>query len=220
MYFKNRSHAGKILLEKLQAIHIDKSNTVVLALPRGGVPVAFEISQGLGIPLDIAIVKKIGLPSNPELAIGAVCEGDEVYYNEDLMKYFNYGHDDMVPFKLRAMEELKKSSAVLREGRAALPLENKDIILVDDGIATGATMEVVIQLMKKKKVGKIYIAVPVASPETVHKLSTEVHKVIYALAPEFLTSVGQWYEDFRQVETDEVLKILKNYSPEKTMSFY
>lgn len=215
MYFKNRSHAGKMLLGKLKAIPVD-ANTVVIALPRGGVPVALEVARGLHLPLDIVIVKKIGVPSNPELAIGAVCEGDEVFYNQDLLKYFNYDLIDMEPYKLHAIDELQKASNALRGGRLPLSLENKDIILVDDGIATGATMEVVIQLLKKKKVGKIIIAVPVASPEKLQELVTQTYKTISVIAPEFLTSVGQWYEDFNQVETAEVLKILDNYAQEQS----
>lgn len=201
-----------MLLEKLKVVPFDKTNTVVIALPRGGVPVALEIAQGLNLPLDIVLVKKIGLPSSPELAIGAVCEGNEVYYSEELMKYFNYDLVDMEPYKLRAVEELQNLSIALRGGRQLLPLENKDIILVDDGIATGATMEVVIQLLKKKKVGKIIIAVPVASPENLQKLLTQTYKTISVISPQFLSSVGQWYEAFGQVETDEVRKILDQYS--------
>jgi putative phosphoribosyl transferase len=212
VYFKNRGHAGKLLSAKLSSIPFDQFNTVIIALPRGGVPVGFEIAKKLNLPLDIILVKKIGTPSNPELAIGAVSEGDEVYYNNELLKYFGYDIIDIQPFKLQAINELQKTAAVLRAGRSPLQLEHKDIILVDDGIATGSTMEVVVQLLKKKNVKKITIAVPVASLDVVKKLANHADQIVTVITPDYLTSVGQWYDNFKQVETNEVTKILTEYS--------
>jgi predicted phosphoribosyltransferase len=211
MYFKNRIHAGKLLSNKLASLIWDRKNTVIIALPRGGVPVAHEVAKDLGFPMDIVIVKKIGTPADSELAIGAICEDDGVYFNPELMNYFGYDQIDMEPFKLRAKDELLKTSEALRKGRATISLENKDIILIDDGIATGSTMEVVLQLLKRKNVKNITIAVPVASPEIVRKFVPQVEKVVTVISPEFLTSVGQWYDDFRQIETNEVVKILSEY---------
>ena len=211
VYFKNREHAGKMLLEKITSIQLDIHNTVVIALPRGGVPVALPVAQGLHLPLDIVLVKKIGVPSAPELAIGAVSEDGEVFYNKDLMQYFNYSESDMMPYKKVALDKLEVLGAELRGARTREKLENKDVIIVDDGIATGATIEVVLQLMQKKKVKKIIIATPVISPDVIQKLQNHVDKIISVIAPQFLSSIGEWYEDFDQVETKNVVKILNNY---------
>lgn len=220
MYFKNRTHAGRLLLKKISSLVIDKKNTIVIALPRGGVPVALEVARGLGLPLDIVLVKKIGLPSAPELAIGAVSEDSEVFYNTELMQYFNLSIVDLEPYKLQAVQELEKSDISLRGKKQPLNLENKDIILIDDGIATGATIEVVVHLLKKKKVHKIIIATPVVSPDVIQKLNPKVDKIVSVIAPQFLTAVGEWYNDFSQVETEEVVRILNNissiYSSENT----
>jgi putative phosphoribosyl transferase len=211
MYFRNRTEAGKVLLSKLKKIPLIKSNTIVLALPRGGVPVAYEIAKGLNLPLDIVLVNQIGVPSNPELAIGAVCEGGEVYFNQDLLKYLNLAPIDIEPFRFKAIEGLEKAISIFRNGRLPIDLYNKDVILVDDGVATGATMEVVLQLMHQKRVGKIIIAAPIASLEVVQKLILKSDKVVYVITPQFLNSVGQWYENFEQVENDKVIKILEQY---------
>jgi putative phosphoribosyl transferase len=212
MYFKNRTDAGKLLYEKLSTISLDKKNTIIIALPKGGVPVAFEVARRFELPLEIVLVRKIGLPSAPELAIGAVSEDDEVYYNSELMQYFNYKIEDLVSARLEATQELLKLGKELGGGLRSLLLEGKTVILIDDGIATGSTMEVVIQLMKKKKVKKIFIAAPVVSPDVVRKFSDHTYKVVSVIAPQFLTSVGEWYEEYNQVESSEVIQILKRYS--------
>jgi putative phosphoribosyl transferase len=170
----------------------------------------------LEVQLDIVLVKKIGLPSAPELAIGAVSEDEEVFYNPELMQYFNYKIEDLLQAKLEAMQGLLKLKNELRGNLTSVNLENKTVILVDDGIATGATMEVVIQLMKKKKVKKIIIAAPVVSPDTIHKFMNHTDKVVSVIAPQFLTSVGEWYEEYNQVESSDVLQALKDFSSYRT----
>lgn len=211
MHFKNRKQAGKILSEKLSLINFDKTNTVIIALPRGGVPVAYEIAMDLKFPLDIVLVKKIGAPYNPELATGVVGENSEVFYNTDLLKYLGYDHRDIEPMKDMALAKLKKNSEIFRQGYMPLILEDKDIILVDDGISSGATMEMAVQLLRKKRVKKIIIASPVAPADVIEKLSRLVDQVITAISPEIFTSIGEWYDDFTQVETKEVINILKEF---------
>lgn len=215
MQFHNRTHAGKLLAQKLANISLDKQNTIVIALPRGGVPIAHEIAKTLKLPLDIILVKKIGAPSYPELAIGSVSEDDEEFYNHELLEELGYKHSDIDPIKERALIKLQEIATTLRQGHSPLPLTNKDIIVVDDGIATGATIEVVINVLKKRKVRKIIIAVPVAAADVMVKLIKEVDKIVVLMTPNPIYSVGEWYENFIQVETDEVIKILNEYSPVK-----
>lgn len=215
MQFQNRKHAGILLAQKMSSISYDKNNTIVLALPRGGVPIAHEIAKALKLPMDIILVKKIGAPSYPELAIGAVSEDNEIFYNRELLSELGYKHSDIDPIKERALIKLQEIAGALRMGNAPLTLANKDVIVVDDGIATGATIEVVIQVLKKRKARKIIIAVPVASAETLLKLEKEVDKIVVVMTPNPLYSIGEWYENFIQVETDEALKILSQYFKKK-----
>ena len=212
MLFHDRRNAGILLANKISNINLDKNNTIVVALPRGGVPVAFEIAKKLELPMDILLVKKIGAPSFPELAVGAVSEDDQVYYNENLIERLGYEVSDIVPFKERAINELQKIKVSLRREYPILPLEDKTIILVDDGIATGTTMEVVIQLLKKKNVKSIILASPVSSQEALNKLVNMVDLVEVIMVSPTMTTVGEWYEDFTQVEVDEVRDILSEVS--------
>jgi putative phosphoribosyl transferase len=212
MQFRDRRHAGILLAQKFANISLNKKNTIIIALPRGGVPVAHEIAKVLHLPLDIILVKKIGAPAYPELAIGSVSEDDEEFYNKDLLVELGYKFSDIDPIKERALIKLQEIGTALRQGHTPLSLTNKNIIVVDDGIATGATMEVVIQVLKKRKVKQIIIAVPVSSADTMAALSKEVDKFVVVMTPNPLYSIGEWYENFIQVETDEVIKILKKYS--------
>ncbi|MBC7537653.1 MAG: phosphoribosyltransferase [Bacteriovorax sp.] len=216
MLFHDRRNAGILLANKISQIPLDKNNTIVIALPRGGVPVAFEIAKKLQIPLDIILVKKIEAPNLPELAVGAVSEDNEIFYNEDLIERLGYETSDLQPFKDHAFKELQKISTSLRREYPSIPLIGKDIILVDDGIATGATIKVVIQLLKKKKVGKIIVAAPVSSQKALNELGKQVDMVEVIMAPPVLNSFGEWYEDFTQVETEEVIDMLSEFSSFQT----
>lgn len=211
MRFHDRRSAGILLANKISQIPIDKTKTMVVALPRGGVPVAYEIAKKLQIPLDIILVKKIVAPSFPELAVGAVNEDLEIFYNDNLIERLGYETSDLKPFAEQAHKELKKTSVILRRQYPSIPLEGKDIILVDDGIATGATMEVVIQLLKKKKVGKIIIAAPVSSEEAMIQLGRQVEMVEVLMVPPSLSSIGEWYNDFTQVKMEEVIDLLTEF---------
>jgi putative phosphoribosyl transferase len=211
MRFINRKESGLLLANKLLKLELDKMKTVVIALPRGGVPVAYEVAKKLNLPLDIVLVKKIGAPFNPELAVGAVSEDDEVYYNMELLKYLGYGIEEVSEYKNRALDILKANASVLRKNRVPLDLKAKDIILVDDGIATGSTIEVVVKLLRRKKTGKIIVATPVSSPDALKRLGALVDQVVAVIVPPVLCSVGEWYEDFSQVDSNSVIDILNNY---------
>jgi putative phosphoribosyl transferase len=195
MQFLNRTHAGKLLALKFSDILLDKKNTVVIALPRGGVPVAHEVAKALELPLDIILVKKIGAPNYPELAIGSVSEEDEEFYNNGLLAELGYKHSDLDSIKERALIKLQEIAMALRQGHAPLPLFNKDIIFV----------------LKKRNDKKIIVATPVASAETLLKLEKEVDQVVVVMTPDPIYSIGEWYENFIQIETEEVIKILSEY---------
>jgi putative phosphoribosyl transferase len=215
MQFKNRKHAGELLAEKLANNSWDKKNTIVIALPRGGVPVAHEIAKKLQLPLDIILVKKIGAPSYPELAVGTVSEDGEEFYNKNLLIELGYKYSDFDSIKEQAFIKLQNIGNALRQGHSPLTLTNKDIILVDDGIATGSTMESVIKILHQRKVKNIFIAAPVASAESVLKLVKQVKRIFVLATPDPIYSIGEWYENFLHVETDEVIKILQKHSPTK-----
>lgn len=217
MVFVNRKQAGILLAEKLSAIALDKKNTIVVAIPRGGVPLGYEIAKSLHIPLDIILVKKIGAPHYPELAVGSVSEDNEIFYNHELLSELGLSAKSVETIKNTAVKKLQEIGAELREGNPPLNLSGKDIILVDDGIATGATMEVVIQVLKKRKVKSITVATAVASADTVEKLYKEVDRIVILSTPHPLYSVGEWYVDFTQVETDEAIELLKEISHKKTI---
>lgn len=212
MLYLNRKHAGMLLAEKLEARDFDRANTIVIAIPRGGVPLGHEIAKRHHLPLDIILVKKIGAPHYPELAIGSVSEDNELFYNYRLLAELRLNTEIINPIKEKALQSLQQSSAILRAGRVPLSLSGKEIILVDDGIATGATMEVVIQVLKKRNVKSITVAAPVASAETAQWLSHLVDHVVVLNTPNPIYSVGEWYGDFTQVNTLEAVELLAKAS--------
>jgi putative phosphoribosyl transferase len=219
MQFKNRTHAGKLLAQKLSKLTLDKKNTVVIALPRGGVPVAHEIAKHLQLPLDILLVKKLGAPSYPELAIGAVSENNEEVYNYELLAELGYKHSEIDPIKERALIKLQEIALKLRGENSPLVLTRKDVILVDDGIASGATIESVILILKKRNVRKIIIAVPVASADVVLRIQNNVDKLVILYAPDPIYTIGEWYENYIQIDTEEAVKILARYFSSKNKTF-
>lgn len=213
MRFLNRKHAGILLAKKLAAMPFEKNNTIVIAIPRGGVPLGHEIAKRLDLPLDIILVKKIGSPSYPELAVGFVSENNEIFYNHQLLNELGLNSKDVDHIKDLALIKLQEISFALRAKNQPLNLKGKNIILVDDGIASGATMEAVIQVLKKRMVKNITIASPVASADAALKLHKETNHVVVLNTPHPLYSVGEWYDDFTQVETEQAIKLLKiNYS--------
>ncbi len=211
MKFQNRSQAGILLAHKLSAVTLDNTNTIVIALPRGGVPLANEIAKKLKLPLDILLVKKIGLPTYPELAVGFVSEENEQFYNLALLNELGVKPSDLDAVIESALIKMQEVGSVLRKGKSAKKLLHKDIILVDDGIASGSTILSAIKVLKKRMVNSIIIASPVIEADTLPLLNAEVDQIIVLRTPNPIYTVGEWYEDFLPVETKEVASILFPY---------
>lgn len=209
MLFSNRKEAGTLLADKLASLPIDKLNTVVLAIPRGGIPVGYEIAKRFRLPLEIMLVKKLGAPNYPELAVATVSEDNDIIFNLQLLTELGLNTKSINHIRELALIKLQEIASVLRNGHPPLNLRAKNIILVDDGIDTGATMEAVIQILQKRKVASITIASPVASAETLEHLYKKVHRVVVLSTPYPLYTVGEWYEDFTQVETDEAVQLFE-----------
>lgn len=208
MRFKNRKDAGKKLAEKLASLKA--LSPVVLAIPRGGVVVGDIIANALNAKLDLVVPRKIGAPYNPELAIGAVMHDGTCYLNRDIIAALNISENYIIrEIEVQKME-IERRLQLYRKTKD-YDLRDKNIILVDDGIATGATMLAAINWLKKQQPKKIVVAVPVLPAETLELLKKEVDEVIYVLAPYEFEAVGEFYEDFRQVEDEEVIKIMKGH---------
>lgn len=203
--FKNRQEAGEKLAQALQE-YKDATDTIVLALPRGGVVVGFEIARALNLPLDIVVPRKIGAPQNPEYAIGAITETGEAILNEEEVKNI-----DQVWLKRAMEEERKEALRRLAVYRAGLPaeLQGKTVILVDDGIATGFTMRAAVASVKTRQAMKIIVAVPNGAAESVAKLRQLVDEVVCLETPALYFAVGEFYEEFSQVSDEEVIELLK-----------
>jgi len=208
MIFKDRVDAGKQLAEKLKK-YKDKSETIVVALPRGGVVLGNEIAKELNLPLDIVVPRKIGAPNNPEFACGAISESGEYVPNPEA------GHISEAYLKKEIAKEKAEAARRLklyRSGRPARDFKNKTIILVDDGIATGLTMEAGIRTLKSMGAEKIIVTVPVSAEDSYERLRQEVDKITCLDLPMFFAAVGQFYEQFPQTEDREVVALMKRFS--------
>lgn len=208
MIFRDRKDAGRQLAGKLTQYR-DKADVIVLGLPRGGVTVAHEIAGALGCRLDILIVRKIGFPGNPELAAGAVSETGSVVFNEDIVSAYGVGKAYLERETSRQQEEIARRITLYRGGRGIPPLEGKTVILVDDGVATGATLKAAISTLKEERLARLVVAMPVASRSAAHELSAMVDEWVCLLAPAGFMAVGQFYSDFTQVEDEDVVAMLK-----------
>ena len=210
MIFNNRTHAGELLAEKL--LKYKSRKPVILALPRGGVPVAAEISARLGAPFDVLVVRKIGAPFNSELAIGAVCESDEPILNTITLAQIGFEPDDIRNTLKSEKTEVQRQIKLFRQGAKLGDLTQNCVIIVDDGLATGATVKAAIRFLQKKGVEHIVVAVPVAPASTARVIRPRVDELVTLVELEDLYSVGQWYRDFGQVSDDEVLSLLAEQS--------
>lgn len=209
--FANRTEAGKILAERLRPF--EAMRPVVLALPRGGLPVAREIARVLSAPLDILAVKKIGAPMNPEVAIGAISEDEEPVFNEDLIGHFPPESRAVKKIVREKRAELQAQVSLFRGKKSALPVTGRTVILVDDGLATGSTMEAAVKVLRRREPVSIVLAVPVAAREAIAKLRPFVEDLICLVAPEDFQAVGQWYRDFRQVSNEEAMAMIEDDPP-------
>lgn len=207
--FKDRKAAG-ILLAKHLKHYISQQNTMVLGIPRGGVVTAYEIAKKLKLPLDIIITRKIGAPTQPELALGAVDADGSVVWEEHLLDDLRLKIYDLRDKVLQEVEEIRRRERVYRQGKEAFDVSNKAIILTDDGIATGSTMLSAINYLRRHQVKKIILASPVASKDTAEKLSQMVDELIILETPIQFSAVGQFYHYFEPVEDNEVIEYLKH----------
>ena len=205
--FPNRTEAGRQLGEKLVK-YAERDDVIVLGLPRGGVPVAYEVAQRLGAPLDVFIVRKLGLPGFEELALGAIASGGVRVLNEDVMRSLPNADQLIESVTEKETVELERREGAYRDGRPAPELRDRVVILVDDGLATGATMRAAVAALRRRGVAKIVVAVPVGAPDTCREFEDEVDEIVCGAVPEFFQAVGQYYEDFSQTSDEEVRQLL------------
>ena len=208
--FQNRAKAGRLLAGKLGS-YVKREDVIVLGLPRGGVIVAREVAAGLEAPLDVFLVRKLGVPGHEELAMGAVASGGVCVFNEALLKSCHIPRRVLEEVIQRERNELERREEAY--GRRRLPdLRGRTIILVDDGLATGATMRAAVMAARLRQPARIVAAVPVAARDTLAQLRQEVDEAVCLQAPEDFHAVGQWYEDFEQTTDQEVRKALEDFS--------
>ena len=205
--FANRTEAGRLLAEKL-VNYAGRPDVIVLGLPRGGVPVAFEVAQRLGALLDVFIVRKLGVPGFEELAAGAIASGGVRVLNEDVMRAIPHADEAINAITARETAELERREQIYREGRPPPELRDRIVILVDDGLATGATMRAAVKALRERGAAKIVVAVPVGPPDTCHELEERADETICLSTPEFFQAVGQYYEDFSQTSDEDVRELL------------
>jgi putative phosphoribosyl transferase len=206
--FKDRHDAGKELAQRL--LHYKEAkDTIVIALPRGGVVVGYDISLELRLPLDVLITRKLGTPSNPELAMGALAETGYRHLNEDVIRAYGVSKAELEEETLRQKSEIDRRIRRYREGRALASLKGQTVLLVDDGIATGATFFASLGALLKEETAKIVAAVPVAPPRVLTELKSLVDELVVLHTSEWFFGIGQFYEQFLQVEDDEVIACLE-----------
>jgi predicted phosphoribosyltransferase len=217
--FVNRIQAGRLLSEQLGE-YAGHDDVLVLGLPRGGVPVAYEVAKRLRAPLDVFIVRKLGVPGFEELAAGAIASGGVRVLNQDVMR--TIPHAEEVIEAVTAMEkgELQRREQLYRNGRPAPQLRDQTVILVDDGLATGATMRAAVEALRHSGAARIVVAVPVGPPDTCREITQVADETICLSTPEFFQAVGQYYEDFSQTTDDDVRALLRRAAQERSERDY
>jgi putative phosphoribosyl transferase len=205
--FKDRFEAGRVLASRLSDLG-NRPDVVVLALPRGGVPVGFEVATALNAPLDVFLVRKLGVPGHEELAMGAIASGDVRVLNRDVIEALEIPQQVIEAIAIRENRELERREREYRGARPPLDVRGRTVILVDDGLATGSSMRVAATALKEKQPAQMIVAVPVASPVTCAEFESEVDRVVCALTPEPFWAVGQWYRDFSPTSDEEVRSLL------------
>jgi len=205
--YRNRTDAGRRLAALLRE-YADRPDVIVLALPRGGVPVAYEVARALHVPLDVFIVRKLGLPSHPELAMGAIASGGIRVIDQAALRRFGVTDEQLAVVAAAEERELERRERQYREGLPLPDVTGKTVILIDDGLATGATMAAAAAALKAQGPAKLIVAVPVSAPETCDAFREIVDEVVCGATPEPFYAVGLWYEDFSQTSDDEVHDLL------------
>ncbi|MCQ4263141.1 phosphoribosyltransferase [Stutzerimonas stutzeri] len=206
--FPDRVQAGEALAERL-AQDGSWRDALVLALPRGGVPVAFEVAQRLGLKLDILVVRKLGVPGNPELAMGAIASGGVRVMNDDIVHYIHISRAEIDGTIAQETHELLRREQAYRSDRPLPAIEGRAVILVDDGLATGATMRAAVQAVRKMGAGSITVAVPVAAPDSVAQLEPLADRIVCLYLPHDLYAIGRWYQNFDQTSDRQVMELLQ-----------
>jgi putative phosphoribosyl transferase len=205
--YQDRQEAGQVLADRL-AGYAGRPDIQVLALPRGGVPVAYEVATRLGAPLDIFLVRKLGVPGHPELAMGAIAENGARVLNPDIVGYLDIP-DAMIDQVAGAeQQEMQRRERVYRDGRPAPDIRGKTVLLIDDGLATGATMKAAVQGLRALQPARLVVAVPVGAPETCEALTHLADEVLCAMTPESFQAVGLWYAQFNQTTDADVIRLL------------
>ena len=212
--FPNRIEAGRQLADKLEK-YAGRNDVIVLGLPRGGVPVANEVAERLRVPLDVFIVRKLGVPGFEELAAGAIASGGVRVLNEDVMRAIPHAEQAIEAVTARETAELQRREQLYREGLPAPELRERIAILVDDGLATGATMRAAVKALRQRGAAKIVVAVPVGPPDTCHEIEEQADETICLSMPEFFQAVGQYYEDFSQTTDEDVRELLARGAQER-----
>jgi len=213
--FQNRTQAGELLATKLAA-YANRPDVLVLGLPRGGVPVAFEVAKTLNVPLDILLVRKLGVPAQSELAMGALAKrfgtnfatGGVLVLNDDVVKWLGISGAEIETVAQREMQELERRDRLYRGNRPMPHVENRTVILVDDGIATGSTLRAAIAALRQQQPQQIIVAVPIAPTAICQQLRTEADDVVCAIEAEQLSAISLWYEEFTQTSDEEVRALL------------
>jgi putative phosphoribosyl transferase len=208
--FANRAEAGRVLATELVS-HKLPANVIVLALPRGGLPVGLEVAEALRAPLDVVIVRKLGVPWQPELAMGAIASGSFQTLDEELIRALRISREEIDAVVAKESAEVARREKLYRGGRRALDLHGRTVLLVDDGLATGSTMLVAARYVRSLKPRKTLIAVPVGSVQACQRLREEADGCVCLATPEPFAAVGEWYADFRQVTDAEVQRLLEQH---------
>jgi predicted phosphoribosyltransferase len=212
--FRDRSDAGRQLAGKLTRFRGDPS-VVVLALPRGGVPVAFEVAEALEAPLDVFLVRKLGVPGHEELALGAIASGGVRVLNHELLRTFGIDEQRLELIVEREQKELERRERAYRAGETPVQIEGRTVILIDDGLATGASMLAAARAVRNLRPARVIVAVPVSAAEACEYFEGEVDEIICAETPPFFRAVGLWYEDFSQTTDEEVRDLMARAARER-----
>jgi putative phosphoribosyl transferase len=205
--FRNRTEAGKLLASKLTQ-YANRPDLLVLGIPRGGVAVAFEVATVLNAPLDICLVRKLGVPGNQELAMGAISAGGFQVLNEDLLDWMRISGHTIAEVADRELQELQQHDQIYRGERPQPTIHDRIVIVVDDGLATGATMRAAIGMLKHQQPQRLIIAVPVAPLDTCNELKSEVDEMVCLMTPKHFSEIGRWYENFTQTTDEQVCELL------------
>jgi putative phosphoribosyl transferase len=208
--FTDRREAGRELAAKLQR-YAGRGDVVVLALPRGGVPIAVEVAEALDAPLDVFVVRKLGMPGHPEFAIGAIASGGVRVLSDDVIRWYAVPESAIEAIVRQELAELERRERDYRQGRPLTNLRGRTVILVDDGLATGASMRAAVEAVRAHHPARVVVAVPVGAPSTCQELGEVADEVVCARTPEPFSAVGRWYRDFVQVTDEEVRALLREH---------